>query len=319
VLVAATAAGVPTVVRVTYSNGTSNSFDPFGSSYTAGVSVALGDVSGDGIPDIVVASGVTGTSLPGTVQVYSGATLKLIATYHPLGSFGGGLDVSVGDVNHDGHADIVVGVLGGGWPVVTVINGKSGQLMDQFVAYSTSFGGGVRVAAGDVSDDGYADVVVGPGTGAYGLPVEVFSGSSIASGTGTPQLLRTLNPFPNYTGAVSVSVGNLNASGYADIVVGTQNSSDVIAVYNGQTLTSITQPALLFKQSAWAAFDNSGVSVALVADSSGNGLDDLIITNGTGTHTARFLNSQFTASGWPASAADYFDALPGINSPIFVG
>jgi hypothetical protein len=303
---------------VTNSNGTSYSWDPFGSNFTGGASVALGDVTGDGIPDIVVASGASGTAFGGTVQVYNGATRALIASYTPLGGFGGGLDVAVGDVNDDGHDDIVVGVLGGGWPLVTVINGSTGKLMDQFLAYSTSFTGGVRLAAGDVNDDGHADVVVAPGNRAHGLPVEVYSGTSVMTGTGTPQLIATLNPFPNYTGAVSVAVGDLNASGYADIVVGTQSSADVVSVYSGQGLSTGSQLTPIIRQAAWTPADNSGVSVALVADTSGSGLDDLIVTDGTGA-TARYLIADLTQTGWPTADAEYFSAIPGVNSPVSVG
>ena len=147
VMAAATLAGPTTVVHVTYSNGASYSWDPFGSNYTSGATVALGDLTGNGIPDIVVASGATGTTMPGTVQVYDGSTRRLIATYTPLGSFGGGLDIAVGDVTGPGQGDIIVGVMSGGWPLVTVINGETGGLIDQFLAYSTSFAGGVRLGA----------------------------------------------------------------------------------------------------------------------------------------------------------------------------
>jgi len=304
---------------VTYSNGTSYSWDPFGSNFNGGASVALGDIAGDGIPDIIVASGPSGTALAGTVQVYDGATRKLISTYTPLGAFGGGLDVAVGDVNGDGHADIVVGVMAGGWPVVTVINGATGTVMDQFLAYSTSFGGGVRIGVGDVNGDGYADVVVGPGADANGQFVKVYSGESIMTGTGTPQLLGTLMPFPNYAGAVSVAVGNLTSNGYADIVVGSQSYSDLFKVYSGASLSVTSQPAPLFTQTAWATVDNTGIKVALVPDAAEYGLDDLIVTNGTGSKTARYLDSQFTTSGWPTTDAEFFTAIPGINSPIFVG
>lgn len=320
VMVTATAAGVSTVVHVTYSNGTSSSWEPFGSSYTAGASVALGDVSGDGVPDIVVASGVTGTSMPGTVLVYNGATLKLIGDFTPLGSFGGGLDVAVGDVNNDGYGDIVVGVEGGGWPVVTVISGATGSVMDQFLAYSTSYEGGVRVGVGDVNGDGYADVVVGPGVGSNGRNVEVYSGKSIATGTVTPQLLGTLNVYTaqQYTGALSITVGNLTSGG-ADIVIGSQSSGQQIKVYSGASLSPNTPSNPLFTQNAWSTVDASGINVALVPDGAGDGLDDLIVTDGTGSRTARYLGSEFTTSGWPTTDAEFFTAIPGITSPLFVG
>jgi hypothetical protein len=318
-MAAVTMAGPTTVVRVTYSNGASYSWDPFGSNYTDGASVALGDLTGNGIPDIVVASGATGTSMPGTVQVYDGSTRKLIATYTPLGSFGGGLEVAVGDVTGSGHGDIIVGVMSGGWPVVDVLDGETGQQIDQFLAYSTSFAGGVRLGSGDVNGDGYADVVVGPGVGAHGLPVEVYSGASIKTGTGTPALLGTMNPFPQYTGVLFIAVGELNAGGDADIVVSTSGSGGQFAAYSGESFGSSSQPAPMFTQTAQAVGNNSGIRVALVPDSSENGRDDLIVTNGTGTQTARYLDSNMTTTGWSASDAELFTPLPGLVTPIYVG
>jgi hypothetical protein len=317
VLATATAAGVATVVDVTYSNGASYSWNPFGSKFLGGASVTLADVTGDGVPDIIVASGPSGTTLPGTVQVYNGATRSLIASYTPLGGFGGGLDVAAGDVFGNGHTDIVVGVQSGGWPVVTILDGSTGATISQFVTYTTSFLGGIRVSVGDVNGDGSADVVVGPGTGAQGLPVEVYSGASIAAGT--PELLATLDPFPSYTGALSVAVGNLSPGGDADIVVSTESSGQQFAVYSGAKIAGNTPPYLLFTQNAWATVDNSGVKVALVSDASDNGYDDLIVTDGTGAHTARYLDSEMTSSGWPTSEAEAFSAIPGVSSPVFVG
>ena len=316
VLAAATAAGPTTEVRVTYSNGTSYTFKPFGSSFKAGATVALGDVTGDGYPDIIVASGDSGTA--GTVHVYNGVTRALIASYTPLGSFGGGLDVAVGDVAGSGRDDIVVGVLHGGYPLVTVLNGATGKAIDQFLAYSTSFKGGVRVGVGEISGAGDADVVVGPGVGQHGLPVEVYSGQSIL--TGTPQLLASFTPFASsYTGAVSVAVGDLTSTSYADIVVGTQSSGEQLAVYSGAALSPTSPPTPLFTQNSWATTDNSGVKVALVPDAAGNGFDDLIVSNGTGSKTARYLNSDLTAEGWPTSDAEFFIAIPGVTTGVYVG
>ncbi len=318
VMAAATTAGPSTEVRVTYSNGTSDTWEPFGSQFTAGATVALGDVTGDGYPDIVVASGDSGKA--GTVQVYNGVTRALIASYMPLGTFGGGLDVAVGDLAGSGGDDIVVSVLGGGYPLVTVLNGATGNLIDQFLAYSTSFGGGVRVGVGDISGDGYADVVVGPGAGQHGLPVEVYSGQSIMTGTGTPQLLASFTPFASsYAGAVDVAVGDLTSTSYADIVVGTQCSGEQIKVYSGEALSPTSPPTPLFTQNVWATTDNSGVKVALVPDAAGDGFDDLIVTNGTGSKTARYLDAELKANGWPTSDAEFFIAIPGVTSGVYVG
>jgi hypothetical protein len=305
------------VVRVTYSNGTSYSWEPFGSTFKSGASVALGDVNDDGVPDIVVASGPSGTA--GTVQVYSGVSRTLIASYMPLGAFGGGLEVAVGDVNDDGHADIVVGVESGGWPLVTVLNGATGTVMYQFLAYSTSFGGGVRVGVGNVSNNGYDDVVIAPGKGAHGMPVEVFSGTSVMTGAGAPKLISSFVPFPNYTGALSVAVGDLTQNGYADIVVGSQSSAYGFKVYNGQTVSTTAQPSAMFTQYAWSTADNSGINLALVPDATVSGLDDLIVTNGTGSKTARYLATQMTSTGWPTADAEFFSPIPGVNSAVFVG
>jgi hypothetical protein len=307
-------------VDVTYSDGSSYSWDPFGSDFKGGASVALGDVTGDGTPDIVVASGVSGTQLPGTVQVYDGTTRKLIASYTPLGSFGGGLDVAVGDFNGDGYADVVVGVAGGGWPVVTVINGQTGSVMDQFLAYASGYEGGVRLSVGDVNDDGYDDVVVAPGAGSDGRAVKVYSGASVMTGTIAPQLLASLHPYSaGYTGAVSVAVGELTTGGYADIVVGTQNSGEQFKVYSGAAVASGSPSSLLFAQSAWSTADNSGIKVALVSDNAGDGLDDLIVTDGSGKKTARYPAADFTTSGWPTTDAEFFTALAGVSTPIVVG
>jgi hypothetical protein len=75
----------------------------------------------------------------------------------------------------------------------------------------------------------------------------------------------------------------------------------------------------VFTQNAWSTTDNSGVKVSLVSDAVGNGFDDLIVTNGTGSKTARYLNSEMTANGWPTSDAEFFTAIPGVPTGVYVG
>src|SRR5262249_9647651 len=168
----------------------------FARAFTGGVRVAAGDVNGDGFADLVVGTGPgTGTQ----VQVLSGADLSLLrifAPYHP--AFTGGVWVAAGDVTGDGFADIVTGADAGGAPHVRVIDGATGVGVLDFFAYDVAFGGGVRVAVGDVTGDGKADIITGAGPG--GLPeVRVFDATTAAL------VSSTLAYAPVFTGGVFVA------------------------------------------------------------------------------------------------------------------
>ena len=73
--------------------------------------------------------------------------------------------MAAGDVNGDGHADIITGAGAGGGPHVSVFSGTDLSILASFFAYDPAFTGGVTVAAGDVNGDGLADIVTGAGAG----------------------------------------------------------------------------------------------------------------------------------------------------------
>ncbi len=179
-----------------------DSFFAFNSSFNGGVRVAVGDVNGDGVPDIITGAGKGGSPHVKAFDGVTGNLLQSFFAYNP--SFQGGVFVAAGDVNGDGIADIITGADAGGSPLVkafSVADPAVGVMpLQSFFAYNPSFTGGVRVAAGDLNGDGVAEIITGAGAGA-GPHVKVFDGKSV----GTLMSFFAYNP--SFTGGVFVAFG----------------------------------------------------------------------------------------------------------------
>jgi hypothetical protein len=120
-------------------------------------------------------------------------------------------------LNHDGFADVIVGIGPGGGPRVKVFNGERLRFNQQnvfydFFAFETTFTGGVRVALADVNADGYADKILG--SGPSGAPrVRIFSAQ------GSPFYDNYVFD-PSWRGGVYVAAADVNGDGYADPIFG---------------------------------------------------------------------------------------------------
>ena len=168
------AGGGPRVVVRNQDGSVRFDFFAFEPTFLGGVRVAVGDTTGDGVPDIVCAAGPGGGP---AVKVFDGTTGAEVASYFAFEpGVSAGVYVAVGDLTGDGRADIVTGAGSLAGPRVRVVDGATLATVRDFFAYDPAFLGGVRVAAADLNGDGIADLVTVPGPSG-GPEVRLFNGA----------------------------------------------------------------------------------------------------------------------------------------------
>lgn len=146
-------------------------------------------------PTFAVGAGAGGLPL---VSIYSdsGSLVRSFLAYDS--SFTGGVRVATADIFGDGLEEIVTSPGFGGGPHIKVFDGLTFQLVREFLAYDSSFRGGVFVAFGDVNCDGFDDIVTGAGAGG-GPHVKAFSGLDNS-------LLTSFMAYdPTFTGGLTVA------------------------------------------------------------------------------------------------------------------
>jgi len=217
------------------------SFRPFDtptSKYTGVVSVALGDVNGDGIADIITA---TRGRRNGRVKVWDGAS-----------AFVPGVQFNNPSTWYNSGGSILPNNLTS--PLFARINPFGG------------YKGGLTVASADINNDGHDDIIIGSGRGVVGRVV-AYSGANPLL-----QIGQTFNPFgPNYTGGVYVAGGNVTGGPGAEIVVSRASGNTTVAVY--QLTGSSWSPFSTFTAFSGA---KTGAQVAVV-DNAGTGTGNIAV------------------------------------------
>ncbi len=199
------------------------------------------DFDADGIADIVVGS-------PGAdrVDVFRGGRAGVgasgLALLNPEAanrSFGIAV-VCIGDTNRDGYPDLAVGSpLAAGGGKVFIYQGGAGGLATSPTRVITgpdgvgrSFGAALG-GGGDIDGDGSADLIVGGAAGS--IRVHVYFGSSTGL-PGTPGVSLAAPADNAGSFGVSVaSVGDVNADGFGDVLVGSgaETATPGVGTYPG--------------------------------------------------------------------------------------
>ena len=224
-----------------------NTLKAFGPGNVNGeVSVAKGDVTGDGILDIVVGQRSMGASSYVRVFTQDGA---LLWTFKAFGAenTNGMVNVAVGDVDADGVGEIIVGQGPGGQSYVGIFEYKNRIAVTTWRAFGGgNLSGEVRVAAGQTAGSYWpvGQIITGQGHGGQSY-IRVWD-----FGT-PPTLYNTFRAFggTNTSGGVDVGVGCFDAhrSGRDLIVVGQGGPGETEAAAAGSFIRVFTENGTLLK------------------------------------------------------------------------
>jgi len=249
--------GAQTAITVTAGNGTfidpagnlSAASAPFSFTYRPAVSQGLSWSTNSG--NQVVVKKTDGTT--STVTVFPG--------------WSGGIRVAAADVTGDGVQDLVVVPTAGGAPNVVVINGDTLATAASFYAFAAGYKGGLTVAAGDLTGDGIADIVVGSGGGAQAT-VTTFAGGTFTN-------LKNFFAYTGYTGQVNVGTVDVAGTGVRDIITGTGlGTRGHVVVFDYATLGTV---ASFY---AFAAGTTSGAYVAAGNLNPATAADEIAVGSG---------------------------------------
>ncbi|HEY8504067.1 MAG TPA: FG-GAP-like repeat-containing protein [Gemmataceae bacterium] len=253
--------------------------------FRGGVRVAVADVTGDGVPDLITAPGPGMSAL---VKVFDGATGAEVRQFTAFeATFRGGAFVTAADLDGDGHAELIVTPDRGGGPRVRVFDGATGSVRADFLGIEDpNFRGGARAATGDLNGDGVADLLLGAGFGG-GPRVAVYDGAALATGEPAKLVADFFVFEPTLKNGVYLGGGDLNRDGFAEIVVaGGPGGGPRVLVLDGADLLR-SGGRLLTPRADFFAGDASARSGARVAvkDVGADGAPDLVVAPGAGAGT----------------------------------
>ena len=186
--------------------------------FDGGTFVAAGNVDSDADMEVLVGAGVSGGPRVSVFNITGGQAVQMAG---PLGSFyaydlsyDGGVTVAAANIDGVGLDEIITGPASNGGPNVRIFDTNTNPVYS-FYAFSSSFIGGIFVAAADLNGDTFAEVLVGPAS-QMGPMVNIFTPRQ--SVTSSQSITPTFGS--SFTGGVRVGTFDINNNGQADIVLG---------------------------------------------------------------------------------------------------
>ena len=255
------------------------------------VGVAVADMDGDGMPDIVTAN-QTSNSVSVLRNIYAGGVITSNSFAAPVTFTVGGQAtwVCIADIDGDGKADVATSDYNSTNTVSILRNISTvGNIGFAPSVEFAGLGSGGSMAVGDLNGDGKLDLVVG--SQSTGQAVSIYQNTSTP---GNISLAAPVNLAANGW-ANTVAIGDLDGDGKPDVVLTAQLPSHLSVFRNLTTPGPITASSFGPRIDLPAGWNPNGLAIA---DLDGDGRPDLISGN-TYDNTVSIYQNELPVGGAP--------------------